>query len=89
MHHAQLAESINQGSATAMQVLGGLSNAGMTAEQALGQVNRMIDQQAYTLAVNDVFYASAVIFLLLIPVVWLSRPKRTDAGSADAASGAH
>ena len=89
MHHAQLAESINQGSATAMQVLGGLSNAGMTAEQALGQVNRMIDQQAYTLAVNDVFYASAMIFLLLIPVVWLSRPKRTDAASADAASGAH
>ena len=89
MHHAQLAESINQGSATAMQVLGGLSNAGMTAEQALGQVNRMIDQQAYTLAVNDVFYASAMIFLLLIPVVWLSRPKRTDAASADASSGAH
>ena len=89
MHHAQLAESINQGSTTAMQVLGGLSNAGMTPEQALAQVNRMIDQQAYTLAVNDVFYASAMIFLLLIPVVWLSRPKRTDAASADAAAGAH
>ena len=89
LHHAQLAESINQGSATAMQVLGGLNNAGMTPEQALGQVNRMIDQQAYTLAVNDVFYASAMIFLLLIPVVWLSKPKRTDAASADSASGAH
>ncbi len=89
MHHAQLAEAINQGSATAMQVLGGLGNAGMTAEQALGQVNRMIDQQAYTLAVNDVFFASAMIFLLLIPVVWLSRPKRTDAASADAAAAAH
>ena len=89
LHHAQLAESINQGSATTMQVLGGLNNAGMTPEQALGQVNRMIDQQAYTLAVNDVFYASAMIFLLLIPVVWLSRPKRTDAASADSASGAH
>ena len=89
LHHAQLAESINQGSATAMQVLGGLSNAGMTPEQALGQVNRMIDQQAYTLAVNDVFFASAMIFLLLIPVVWFSRPKQAGAASADAASGAH
>ena len=89
LHHAQLAESINQSSATAMQVLGGLNNAGLTPEQALGQVNRMIDQQAYTLAVNDVFYASAMIFLLLIPVVWLSRPKPTDAASADSASGAH
>jgi MFS transporter, DHA2 family, multidrug resistance protein len=89
MHHAQLAESINQGNATAMQVLGGLGNAGMTPEQALGQVNRMIDQQAYTLAANDVFFASAMIFLMLIPVVWLSRPKKAGAASADAAAGAH
>ena len=89
MHHAQLAESINQGSATAMQVLGGLGNAGMTPEQALGQVNRMIDQQAYTLAANDVFFASAMIFLMLIPVVWLSRPKKAGADAADAVAGAH
>ena len=89
LHHAQLAESINPGSATAMQVLGGLGNAGMTPEQALGQVNRMIDQQAYTLAANDVFFASAMIFLMLIPVVWLSRPTKAGAASADAAAGAH
>jgi DHA2 family multidrug resistance protein len=49
----------------------------------------MIDQQAYTLAANDVFYGSAMIFLMLIPVVWLSRPKRAGAGGADAAAGAH
>ena len=89
LHHAQLAESINPGSATAMQVLGGLGNAGMTPEQALGQVNRMIDQQAYTLAANDVFFASAMIFLMLIPVVWLSRPKKAGADAADAVAGAH
>jgi DHA2 family multidrug resistance protein len=43
------------------------------------------------LAVNDVFYASAMIFLLLIPVVWLSRPKVAGAGAghADAVAGAH
>jgi DHA2 family multidrug resistance protein len=52
-------------------------------------VNRLVDQQAYMLAINDVFYASALIFLLLIPVVWLSRPKQAGTGSADAAAGAH
>jgi DHA2 family multidrug resistance protein len=97
MHHAQLAESIHQGSATATQVLAGMRNAGLTPEQALAQVNRLIDQQAYMLAIDDVFFASALIFLLLIPVVWLARPKL--AGSAvgaggsgshvDAAAGAH
>ena len=95
MHHAQLTESVHAGSAVATQVLAGLGSAGLSAEQALAQVNRLVDQQAYMLAVNDVFYASAMIFLLLIPVVWLSRPKLAvvaqfaGAGGSDAAAGAH
>jgi DHA2 family multidrug resistance protein len=89
MHHAQLAESVSQGNFAAMQMLGGLNSAGLSSEQALAQINRLVDQQAYTLAVNDVFYVSALIFLLLIPVVWMSRPQRAGAASADAAAGAH
>ncbi|MFT7117102.1 MAG: DHA2 family multidrug resistance protein [Rhodoferax sp.] len=90
LHHAQLAESINQGNFAATQLLARLNNVGLTADQALAQVNRLIDQQAYMLAVNDVFYASALIFMLLIPVVWLTRPKLGYAsGGADAAAGAH
>jgi DHA2 family multidrug resistance protein len=34
----------------------------------------MVDQQAFMLAANDVFYGSSIIFLMLIPLVWLSRP---------------
>ena len=41
------------------------------------------------LAANDIFYASAVLFLLLIPLVWLAHPTKASAGSADAAAGAH
>jgi DHA2 family multidrug resistance protein len=89
MHHAQLTESVSQSNFAASQVLTGLNSAGLSAEQALAQVNRLVDQQAYSLAVNDVFFASSLIFLLLIPVVWLSRPKKATAGSADAAAGAH
>ena len=62
----------------------------MTTEQGLSQLNRMLDQQAYMLAANDVFFASAVIFLLLIPMVWLSRPTRTPRmTTTDASAGAH
>jgi len=89
MHHAQLAESIQAGNQVASQSLAGLASAGMSPDQALAAINRMVDQQAYMLAVNDVFYASAMIFLLLIPVVWLSRPKRAGGPSADAGAGAH
>ena len=89
MHHAQISEYVNQGSTAANSALNGLAGAGLTPEQALGTINRLADQQAYMLAANDVFYVSAVIFLLLIPLVFLTRHTKAGAGSADAAAGAH
>ena len=94
IHHAQLAELVNQGSSATTTAMAGFAASGMSAEQALSQINRMVDQQASMLAANDVFYASAIIFLCLIPLVWLSRPARggrTGGGpaAADAAAGAH
>ena len=88
LHHSQLAESINVSSVAANGALTGLASAGLTPEQALATINRLVDQQAFMLAANDVFRASALIFLLLIPFVWLARPQRGgDGGSAGA--GAH
>ena len=90
MHHAQLAELVNRGSVATNTALANFDAVGMGREQALSQINRLIDQQAFMLAANDVFYGSAVIFLLLIPLVWLSHPpKRGGRGQADAAAGAH
>jgi DHA2 family multidrug resistance protein len=88
LHHAQLAESINQGNAAATGAISSLGAAGFGADQVMGQINRMIDQQAFMLASSDLFYASAVLFLLLIPLVWMARPARS-AGASDAAAGAH
>jgi len=89
MHHAQLSELITQGRWASDSALSGLATAGMNPQQALSTVNRMIDQQAFMLAAADVFYISAGLFLLLIPLVWVTRPQKMDAGSADAAAGAH
>ncbi len=89
MHHAQISEYVNQGSTATNSALGGLAGAGLTPDQALGTINRLVDQQAYMLAANDVFYVSALIFLLLIPLVYLTRHTKAGAGSADAAAGAH
>ncbi|MFM9927902.1 DHA2 family efflux MFS transporter permease subunit [Variovorax sp. H27-G14] len=88
LHHAQLAETINQSNNAATSAMAGLSSSGFSSEQVLGQMNRIVDQQAYMLATNDIFYASAILFLLLIPLVWLARPQKGGAGG-DAAAGAH
>ena len=89
LHHAQLAETINPGSPAAQAALSGLTASGMTAEQALAQVNRLVDQQAFMLAANDIFWISAVLFLCLIPLVWLTRPQKASSDALDAAAGAH
>ena len=95
MHHAQLSELINQGSIAATTAIAGLGTSGMNTEQALSTINRMVDQQAYMLAADDVFFGSALIFLTLIPFVWLARPIRSapvagdKSAVAEAAAGAH
>jgi MFS transporter, DHA2 family, multidrug resistance protein len=88
-HHAQLSEYISPGVGATDSVMSGLASAGLTPDQALGTINRLVDQQAYMLAANDVFYASAIVFLLLIPLVFLAKRIKTAAGGSDAAAGAH
>jgi len=88
LHHAQLAESINRGNDAANSVIQGLGSSGLSQQQVLGQIDGIVNQQSYMLASNDVFYASAALFILLIPLVWLAKPERS-AGASDAAAGAH
>ena len=88
LHHAQLAEAVHTGSSATNSAISALGSAGLSPDQALSQINRLVDQQAFMLATSELFYASALMFLLLVPVIWLSRPARGGAG-ADAAAGAH
>jgi DHA2 family multidrug resistance protein len=89
LHHAQLAELVNSGSPATQAVMSGLASSGLTQDQVLSQINRLVDQQAFMLAADDIFYLSALLFLLLIPLVWLSHPLASAAGGGEAAAGAH
>jgi len=75
MHHAHLAESISRSNDAATAAMSQLGAAGYSQGQGLALVNRLIDQQAYTLAATDLFYLSSLLFVLIISVVWLTRPK--------------
>jgi DHA2 family multidrug resistance protein len=87
LHHAELAEHITPFDAATGQALGNLRGLGLDDTQARGMLNQMIDQQAFTMAVNDIFVGAAVLFILLIALVWLARPVR-GGGHVDA-SAAH
>jgi DHA2 family multidrug resistance protein len=89
LHHEQLVSHIYAGSPVATPVIQGLQAQGFSFEQALGVINRLIDQQAYTLAVDDMFRLSAWLFLAMIALVWFIRPVKGGNAGGDAAAGAH
>ena len=89
LHHAHLVERLGGPDAAASQALASMQASGLTPEQSQAMLNRLIDQQAFMLSANDVFYASAVLFLLLIAVVWLAKPAKSTAQGSQAAAAAH
>src|SRR5262249_12361254 len=88
LHHAQLIERLSASDPATAQALGTLHASGAGNAQSLELLNRLVDNQAYVLSADDIFYASAMIFLALIVLVWFAHPSRGAGGSA-AASGAH
>jgi MFS transporter, DHA2 family, multidrug resistance protein len=87
-HHAMLVEHINGANAVSQAAINTLTDLGMSNQQALSMVNRLVDQQAATLAVNDMAWLSAILFLALIGLIWLARPTKAAKVSAESA-GAH
>ncbi|QNK00814.1 DHA2 family efflux MFS transporter permease subunit [Dyella telluris] len=80
LHHANLTENVTAASAPTNQILTQLTHGGGSQQQALGIVDQMVNKEALTLAVNDIFLLCAVLFIVLIPVIWLAKPPFGSAG---------
>lgn len=55
-------------------------------EQSYALFNRLLSVQADMLGLNDVFWVSSIIFIALIPLVWLTKPEKNAVADP---SGAH
>ena len=75
LHHAQLSEAVHGGSIATTQALDRLAALGLSAEQARALIERQLLQQAFTMAVTDLFLLSSLLFLGLLGLVWLTRPQ--------------
>jgi DHA2 family multidrug resistance protein len=91
LHHAQLVEHLTQSDPVAAQAFSHLNASGFGTAQSYALVNRLVDQQAFMLSADDIFYASGLLFLALIVLVWFARPQKAGGGggSSEAAAGAH
>jgi DHA2 family multidrug resistance protein len=73
LHHAQLSESITTYRPAAQLTLEGLQQQGFDKQQALFLLNRIIDTEAATLSAVEFFWASGIVFLLLIALIGFAR----------------
>ena len=79
-HHASLTENITSAAPAATGFLQQLKGAGLSGQRGLAVVDQLLSREAATLAVNDVFWLCSVIFILMIPLLWLAKPPFGSAG---------
>jgi DHA2 family multidrug resistance protein len=90
VHHAQLTEHATVYSPALTQSVGDIQNTlGLDQGQTIGLIERNLSAQAAMLGINDIFWISAVIFIVIIPCIWITKPVKTAGGSAEAAAAAH
>jgi DHA2 family multidrug resistance protein len=85
LHQTRIAEAIGTAPTSVWSdAMQHMRETGLSMAQAVGAVTQTVVKQAYMMAALDFFWASAVVSLLLIPVVWLTR--RSISGGAQAAA---
>ncbi|OOG48654.1 DHA2 family efflux MFS transporter permease subunit [Rhodanobacter sp. C01] len=83
VHHAQLTEHITIYDPATQATMSQLGDS----QTSAALVNQMITQQGFQISFNEVFHMLGWVFMLLIFVVWLTRPPFT--AKAAAAAGGH
>ena len=80
LHHTQLTEHINSLSSISNQSIQGMMANGLSKEQALDAINSTISQQGFIIGSNEIFLAGSIIFISMIPIIWLARPPFSGSG---------
>jgi MFS transporter, DHA2 family, multidrug resistance protein len=87
LHHAQLAE---QSSVNNPVYTGAIADVhatlGGSMSQAVAFFEQSLNAQAAMLGLNDIFWLSSVIFIAIIPLIWLTKPAKGGGGGAAAAA---
>ena len=80
LHHTQLTEHVNLLSSISNQSIQGMMANGLSKEQALVAINSTISQQGFIIGSNEIFLAGSIIFISMIPIIWLARPPFSGSG---------
>jgi DHA2 family multidrug resistance protein len=81
-HHAVLTAHIEAGERTATTYLEALKQIGLQTQSADATINRLVDMQAATLAINDVFLCFGMIFGIAMIAIWFAKPPFKSGGGS-------
>ena len=80
-HHSVLAENVSEGGRATTEYLTRFQAAGLSDASSNAALNRIVDMQAATLAVNDVFWIFGLMFGLAMVVIWFAKPPFASGGT--------
>ncbi|MGN6668877.1 MAG: DHA2 family efflux MFS transporter permease subunit [Trinickia sp.] len=87
LHHARLVEQSSINNDIYMRAVTNLhATLGGSMGRTTAFFEHSLNAQAAMLGLNDIFWLSSIIFIAIVPLVWLTKPAR---GGAAAAAGAH
>jgi DHA2 family multidrug resistance protein len=81
MNRATLVENINVYNPANTAYLNQLQVSGMSNQQAYATIDHTIFAQSYMVATNQFFLYCAVLFFLLMGVVWFTKPRKGTGGA--------
>lgn len=73
-HHARLAEHTHMDARATSEWLSRIHRLGLTDGSAYAALNRVLTNQASTLAINDVFWGFSLIFGFAMVAIWFAKP---------------
>jgi DHA2 family multidrug resistance protein len=88
LHHARLTEQANADNPVFNQQIGSMKSLlHLNTHSAHALFEFAVNSQSAMMGLDDIAYISAIIFILIIPLIWITHPAK--GGGADAAAGAH
>jgi DHA2 family multidrug resistance protein len=82
LHHTRLVEHLGIGDPQVASFARQVAARGLDAAQSNGLLESMVTNQAYMLATNDIFWLCGVLFVILVPLIWTTRPPFGQMGAA-------
>lgn len=74
LHHGEMVENITPYNPASQQYFQAMAEKGLNETQTVASLANQITHQGLIIGANEIFYISAIAFMLLFVIIWLAKP---------------